>query len=67
MRTKDTGDFQKTIRRLSIQIDDERMKTVTPALELSIEAIKPLMKIDIPKEIEPTSFFRNLSLESNKT
>ena len=54
MATEEIG--RLTVRCLKLQLTENRLKLILPAAEQTRKLIEPLSLLDIPKEIEPTTY-----------
>jgi hypothetical protein len=46
---------------LNIPLSEERLREITPALSETMKLILPLSKLDLPKEVETTTYLAYLS------
>ena len=60
MQRMNVDDVQKAMKLLSLQISEQRLQVVTPALNQTLEALQQLTKLELPKDLEPTTFLTEL-------
>jgi len=53
-------DLRKAMKLLSFSLSEDRLQAVTPLLNQTLEALQPLSKLNLPKELEPTSYLAML-------
>jgi len=53
-------DLQKAMKLLSVSLSEDRLQAVAPLLNQTLEALQPLSKLNLPKELEPTSYLAML-------
>jgi hypothetical protein len=53
-------DLRKVMKLLSVSLDEERLRIVTPFLNLTMETLRPLASEHLPKELEPTTYAARL-------
>jgi Asp-tRNA(Asn)/Glu-tRNA(Gln) amidotransferase C subunit len=49
------------VKLLKISLTEDRVREVTPALLQILKLIQPLSHLDLPKEIETTTYFVHIS------
>jgi len=53
-------DLRKSMRFLTLTLSEERIPTVAAFVNQVLEALQPLGKLHLPKELEPTSYLARL-------
>ena len=53
-------DLRRAMKFLSFSLSEDRLQAVAPLLNQTLEALQPLSKLDLPKELEPTSYLAML-------
>jgi len=53
-------DLRKVMKLLNVSIGEERLRIVTPFLNLTMETLRPLTEGHLPKELEPTTYAARL-------
>ena len=53
-------DIKKIMKLLSVSLNEDRLRTVAPFLNVTMEALQPLTKMHLPKELEPGSYLARL-------
>lgn len=48
------------MKLLSLSLGEERLRIVSPFLNLTLQTLQPLSKLSLPKEFEPTTYLARL-------
>lgn len=56
-----TNTTRAIAKLLNIPLSEERLREITPALSETMKLILPLSKLDLPKEVETTTYLAYLS------
>lgn len=56
-------DLRKAMKFLTLTLSEQRIPNVAAFLNQVLEALQPLGKLDLPKELEPTSYLARLRAE----
>jgi hypothetical protein len=60
MERVSVDDVRKSMRFLTLALAEERIPIVAAFLNQVLEALQPLGKLNLPKELEPTSYLVRL-------
>jgi hypothetical protein len=66
MERMTVDDLRKAMKFLTLTLSEERIPTVAAFLNQVLEALQPLGKLDLPKELEPTSYLARLRGEEGE-
>lgn len=59
-------DLRKAMKFLTLTLSEQRIPNVAAFLNQVLEALQPLGKLDLPKELEPTSYLARLRAEEGE-
>lgn len=60
MQRLSVDDLQEAMKLLSVSLSEERLRIVAPSFNQVLETLRPLTKLHLPKELEPTTYLARL-------
>ena len=59
-------DLKRMMKITGSPVDEARLQTVASFLTLNMEALQPLVRLGLPKELEPTTYLLRLLEKPSK-